>query len=140
MQHQLKAVACTTDPPSSPTAHTERTRWPAPVPCFTMAGEAERAGMVELLARHVPRSAWAENHRFEVLLRVAKDGGRYLCILNPNVDEAAEDTVRVSAPVNEAVDVWAAGGCAVPVRPAPGGTAIQLRLGPGEATVVYIGM
>ncbi|NUQ64308.1 MAG: hypothetical protein HUU20_17710, partial [Pirellulales bacterium] len=104
-----------------------------------LAAEADRAGLVELLARQVPRSAWAENRRFELLLRVAEDGGRYLCVLNPNVDEAAEDTVRVSVPVNEAVDMWIARGSAVPVRPAASGVAIQRALALGEATVYIWG-
>lgn len=91
------------------------------------------------LQQIVPRDAWAEDSRFEVLLRVAEDGGRYLCLLNPSVDEAVQDTVHVSQAVGQAVDIAVTGGCPVPVKPVKGGAALNVRLGPGEATVIYLG-
>lgn len=104
-----------------------------------LTGAAPRAELVALLKKAVRRDAWADGDCFEVLLRVAEDGGRYLCLLNPNVDKAAQDTVCVSRPVARAVDVSVPGGFAVPVAKRGGGAALKVRLGPGEATVIYLG-
>ncbi len=102
-------------------------------------GEEQRSALVDLLTLQSPRAAWAENSSFEVLLRVTEDGGRYLCILNPNVDHAIEDTIHISAPVKQAVDLWTVEGSAIPIQPNQVGSQFKLRLGPGEATVVYVG-
>ena len=105
----------------------------------SLAHAGQREAFADLLIRHAPRAAWAENARLEVVLRVAEDGERYLCLLNPDVDQPAQETVRVAGPVARAVDVLIPGGFPVPVAPAEGGVALDVRLGPGEATVIHLG-
>jgi len=108
-------------------------------PVRALADERVRSELIKLVTDSAPRVAWAEDSRFEVVLRTAEDGGRYVFVLNPDVDNVAEDTVRVAERVRQAVDVTIPGGFPVPVRPAGGGSAMEVRLGPGECAVVYVG-
>ena len=94
--------------------------------------------LLEFLAERVARDAWAEQARFEVVLRVTEEGDRYLFVLNPSPDEARSDTVRMSLPVQAATDVSVAGGFPVPVSSDREGAAIDMTLGPCETAVVWV--
>jgi len=98
----------------------------------------QRKALTDVLTRAAPRAAWAENNRLEVMLRVAEDGGRYLCLLNSSVDAAAEDTVHVAQLVKQATDVLVEGGCSVPVKHFGAGSSLSVRLGPEEGTAIYL--
>jgi hypothetical protein len=101
--------------------------------------ERARPELLRLITHAAPRAAWAEKSRFEVVLRIADDGGRYLFVLNPDVDNAAQDTVRTAEPARQAIDVTIPGGFPVRTRSVAGGSAMDLRLAPGECAVLYLG-
>jgi hypothetical protein len=111
------------------------------VACQGALGGVHAAATEQLLGMIVeaaPRAAWAEGKAFEVVLRVAEDGGRYLFLLNPSVDEARTDTVRVEDGCKRAVDVAIEGGFPVTVQAVEGGAALDVRLGPGECAVLHL--
>jgi hypothetical protein len=108
-------------------------------PVMAVSDEKARPELVKLITGAAPRAAWAESSRFEVVLRIAEDGGRYLFVFNPDVDNPAQDTVRVAEPARQAVDVTIPDGFPVRTRPADGGSAMDVQLGPGESAVLYLG-
>jgi len=103
-----------------------------------LGGEAGNRALLELLAERVERDAWAEQARFECLLRVTEDGERYLFVLNPSADEARSDLVRLGFAARAATDVSVPGGFPVEVRQAGDGPAIQMALGAGEMAVLWL--
>ncbi len=99
----------------------------------------QRTALLETLTAAAPRQAYAENSRLEVLLRVAEDGERYLCLLNPDVDNPVTETVCVEAPVLVAIDVLLKDGYRVPCHGNAMRSRLSVRLGPGEMTVISLG-
>ena len=110
----------------------------ASIPLSQGGTEEGKRALAGLLAATARRAAWSEASRFEVVLRTAEDGGRYLFLLNPDVDRPAEDTVRVGFPAKSAVDVTIPEGFPVKVSPTAGGASLAVRLGPGETAVVFL--
>ena len=109
--------------------------------CESMAGLAaspDRERLRQLVESAAPRAAWSQEGRFEVVLRIAEDGARYLFLLNPDVDRSAEDEVHVAKAVRAALDVSIAGGFPVPVNKAGDAWTMRMRLGPGECAVLYL--
>jgi hypothetical protein len=98
----------------------------------------EPDALAQFLVRMTPRPDRCEGNRIEVMLRIAEDGGRYVCLLNPSVDETARDVVHIGGPLTSATDVTVPGGCAVPVENREDGGQFAVRLGPGEMTVIYL--
>jgi hypothetical protein len=94
--------------------------------------------IVELLAERVRREAWAENARFEVIIRVTDEGERFLFAINPSADERLVDRVLLAADVSAATDVSVQGGFEVPVARQDGRAAIELTLGAGEMAVLWL--
>ncbi len=155
-----RAMGETTDParwsvlesvwtPSSAREKVEGKRFVAAVPCgkgklIACAGVGHLGGgsaqdeLLTLIADGAERQAWSEGNRFEVVLRLAEDGGRYLFLLNPDADNAAGDTVQIARPVKAAVDVTIPGGFPVSVKRMGTGSALDVRLGAGETAVIYL--
>lgn len=75
----------------------------------------------------------------EHVLRVTEDGEKYLFILNPDVDHPIKKNyIELDFPVKEAIDILAPDGFPVPVETHGNRATIQLRLGPGETTVLWL--
>ena len=91
-----------------------------------------------VLAARVKRTAYAEDAKLEVILRVTEEGERYLFVLNPDPDERASDRVLLDFPVSAAVDVSVEGGYPVKVASEGERSSIAMTLGPCETAVLYL--
>jgi hypothetical protein len=83
------------------------------------------------------RAASDDKNVFELVLR-QQGSTRYLCVLNPNQDEAAESTVRVKGAFKSVTDLDYESGFPVAARIEAGCTTFPLRLEPGEATIIRL--
>ncbi len=72
------------------------------------------------------------------VLRLAEDGGRYLCVLNPDAEAAGEDLICLRQAPAAVLDLGVAGGARVPLTALEGQPAVRLRLYPGEGTVLWL--
>lgn len=100
-----------------------------------------RRGVLDKLLRQIEnsaeRAAADDKNALELVLREQGDT-RYLWILNPNQDEAAQSVVRVKGTFASVVDLDFEGGFPVAPRVEAGCTAFSVRLSPGEATVLRL--
>lgn len=100
-------------------------------------------------------TASSDRHRFEVIMREDSNGQRYLFIINPGIDQRAEDLVVVKGEYRQVIDLGISSVCAIPLIPrepvvvksrdytteyqsAPGTTSFFMRLQPGEGTVLKL--
>jgi hypothetical protein len=89
------------------------------------------------LDRFSARAAHDAKDRFELVLR--GDGkNRYLCALNPNLDDEAEGEVAVRGQYGSVVDLDIPGGYPLPARHAGGETLFPLHLAPGQSTILRL--
>ena len=95
--------------------------------------------VLKVISAATQRAAWCKKSRFEVVLRIAEDGGRYLFVLNPDVDNAWQDTVCLTPRVRELTDVSVPAGFPVPIRTEAEITTCEVRLAPGDCAVLYAG-
>ena len=95
-------------------------------------------GLLALLNEATSRPAWPENSRFEVVMRVAENGDRYLFVLNPDVGNTVRDKVYVAADLTGATDVSLPNGFPVGVAARDGQTTIDMQLGPGDCAVLFL--
>lgn len=94
-------------------------------------------GLVKQIESVALRHACDDGNVFEMVLR---QQGRvhYLCVLNPNQDDAAAGTVRVKGAFKSVTDLDYERGFPVPARVESGHTVFPLRLEPGEATLIQL--
>ena len=83
------------------------------------------------------RPAYDDKDAFEMVLREQGDV-RYLCIINPSIDDASASTVHVKGEFAAVVDLDYEHGYPVPARRQNGETTFPLRLEPGEATMIRL--
>ena len=100
-----------------------------------------QAGLIEGLVQRIEdvtgRPAWDDKNALEIVLR-QQDAARYLCVLNPNQDEAAESVVRVKGRFSFVTDLDYERGFPIASRIEAGCTVFPLRLEPGEATIIRL--
>ena len=72
------------------------------------------------------------------MLRVDKKGHRYLFVLNPHTRETREDEVAVVGKYPMCLDMGVGSGTPVPTKFKESQTRFQLRLHPGEGTVIAL--
>jgi hypothetical protein len=84
------------------------------------------------------RPAACQRDFFELVLRTDGRGHRYLFALNPHTRDIREDQVTVSGRFAHCVDLGIGSGVPVPGRVADDQTQFQLRLHPGEGTVISL--
>ena len=111
--------------------------------CPTALGRAlgdqeGQEALIRLLAARVKRTAYAEDAKLEVILRVTEEGERYLFVLNPDPDERASDRLLLDLPVSAAVDVSVEGGYPVKVASEGERSSIAMTLGPCETAILYL--
>ena len=86
-------------------------------------------------------TAWSASHQFELVTRQQKGGKeRYLVVLNRSVSEARADTVFVKGEYDNVTDLSAGGGFPVVSKAHAGVTVFNVRLGPGNATCLRLGL
>jgi hypothetical protein len=84
------------------------------------------------------RPAACQRDAFELVLREDRRGHRYLFALNPHTRDIREDQVTVAGRFLHCVDLGVGSGVPVPGRVADDQTQFQLRLHPGEGTVISL--
>jgi hypothetical protein len=84
------------------------------------------------------RPAACQRDSFELVLREDRLGRRYLFVLNPHTRDVREDQVTVAGRFLHCVDLGVGSGVPVPGRVGDGLTQFQLRLHPGEGTVISL--
>ena len=125
-----------------------------------------QAVLADALERAIGRpAASGDRHRFEMVTRADANGQRYLFITNPALRAAAMDYVTVDGVYKQIIDLGVGSHCTVPLAPRvpmavnsrhyttsehtdgtgfiavsspPGCTTFQMRLAPGEATVLKL--
>ena len=104
---------------------------------FTDSDPLPTEDMVRLVEANTPRDFHAAGGNFRVVARESRDH-LFLFVVNPDYYEAKEDRIILSGEYGDAVDL----GCdaAFPVKTtfARGATAFDLRLAPGEGTVIRL--
>ncbi len=93
--------------------------------------------LISQIERRAPRAAADEGDRFEMVLREEGDV-RYLCVINPDLDEPGEGTVRVRGTYASVVDLDYERGFPISAATKDGATTFPLRLAPGEATIIRL--
>jgi hypothetical protein len=84
------------------------------------------------------RPAACRRDSFELVLREDRLGRRYLFVLNPHTRDVREDQVTVAGRFLHCVDLGVGSGVPVPGRVGDDQTQFQLRLHPGEGTVISL--
>jgi hypothetical protein len=84
------------------------------------------------------RPAACRRDSFELVLREDRLGHRYLFALNPHTRDVREDQVTVAGRFLHCVDLGVGSGVPVPGRVGDDQTQFQLRLHPGEGTVISL--
>ena len=84
------------------------------------------------------RPAACRRDSFELVLREDRLGHHYLFVLNPHTRDVREDQVTVAGRFLHCVDLGVGSGVPVPGRVGDGLTQFQLRLHPGEGTVISL--
>ena len=95
------------------------------------------AGLTQAIDRVTRRSAYDERDALEMVLR-EQGSRRYLCVLNPSLDDPAATTVHVQGEFTRVVDLDVEGGFPIQAAARDGDTAFALRLEPGEATIIRL--
>ena len=95
--------------------------------------------LYEVLNRVVGRlPATCETNAFELVLREDCHGKQFLFVLNPHTREVREDRVTLAGRFSHCMDLGVASGVPSPVSLASEQTQFQLRLHPGEGTVISL--
>ncbi len=104
---------------------------------FTRAQPLPTDAVVKLVAEHTPRDFSAAQERLRL---VGRESARhlYLFVVNPDVYETAEDRIVVSGKYGPAVDLGCDAAFPVKTSLAAGVTSFDLRLAPGEGTVIRL--
>jgi len=89
----------------------------------------------QLIDQAAPREAWADGAELEMVLR-RDDKALHITLINPNVKETAQTTIRIARRYTQAVDRGIEGGFPVPLRADNTGQAFDISLAPGEGTVI----
>jgi len=93
--------------------------------------------LVQRIETATDRPVYDDRDAFEVVLR-ERGKKRYLCVINPSIDDGAASTVRVRGTFSSAVDLDYDQGYPIPARVHEGETVFPLRLEPGEATIIRL--
>ena len=83
------------------------------------------------------RPAHCGNDSFELAIRTG-NGGRYLCVLNPDTRHVREDEVIVQGAYPHSEDLGVGSGVPLPVATRDGESHFKLRLHPGESTAILL--
>jgi len=83
------------------------------------------------------RAAYDDGNAFEMVLRSRGDT-RYLCVINPGLDDPAESTVHVKGVFRSVTDLDFERGFPVAAKCSADSTTFPLRLEPGEATIIRL--
>ncbi len=86
-------------------------------------------------------SALSKQHKFELVTREDATGRRYLFVSNWQLRETVADEISLDGGYGRIVDLGIGDGCQVPAKRLDeenGRTVIELRLAPGEATVLAL--
>ena len=100
-------------------------------------------------------TAVSRNHRFEMVMRGAADGQRYLFIINPDLHDRLEDQVTIRGKYRQVIDLGISSICTVPLVPrkpvvanfedtnphaqsVAQSSSFFIRLQPGEGTVLKL--
>ena len=91
----------------------------------------------QLVDAAAPRGAWAEGDPVGMNVRRG-DGVMHVTLYNPNIKKPARATIHLAGPHAIAIDRGIEGGMPVPLRKEAAGRAFDIRLAPGEGTVVQV--
>jgi hypothetical protein len=83
----------------------------------------------------------SKQHKFELVTREDAAGRRYLFVSNWQLRDTVADEISLDGGYGRIVDLGIGDGCEVPVKrldEEKGRTVIELRLAPGEATVLAL--
>jgi hypothetical protein len=86
----------------------------------------------------VPRFVRSGKNLFEITAHETPAGKQYLCVLNPDIDHPADDAIILSGRFKKALDLDVPGGFPIAVKNADRETRFDLRLEPGEFTVIAL--
>jgi len=95
------------------------------------------ASIVAHVEAATDRAASDDANAFEMVLR-EQGPKRYLCVLNPSLDDPAASRVRVQGAFRRVVDLDYDEAAPVPATVSEGTTVFPLRLEPGEATILRL--
>ena len=85
-----------------------------------------------------PPPVSVDTQDFELTLHQGEAAQRYLCVLNRNMDAVVEEVVSLRGAFTQGVDLDVDGGFPVAFRHEDGATLFDLRLAPGEFTVLAL--
>ncbi|MDD5704753.1 MAG: sugar-binding protein [Kiritimatiellae bacterium] len=92
----------------------------------------------EHLAVVAERTAVSPAPDLKILTRTGRRGEMYLCLLNNNVEAPLETTVTVSGAYRQALDILVPGWCPVPAAAKDDQTCLNVRLDPGDFTLILL--
>ena len=91
----------------------------------------------EVLARTASRRAWATGPPVELIVR-EREATTYVTVLNPDVRRTALATVHLSRAAQRGLDRGLERGFPVPLRNEGAGSAFDVKLAPGEGTLIEL--
>ncbi|MFW6163889.1 MAG: hypothetical protein ACODAJ_14050, partial [Planctomycetota bacterium] len=94
--------------------------------------------LLEAVGAATERVALSEEDRFELVVRDAADGVRYVLALNPDVDATREDVVSIQGAYAAAEDIDIPGAFPLTLTRRGGRTAFRLRLAPCEMAAIRL--
>ncbi len=93
--------------------------------------------IVAAIEAAAPRPVADDANGLEMVFREAGDR-RYLCVLNPNLDDRVTTTVRLRGAWRSVTDLDCDGGYPVPAKVAGQVTSFPLTMAPGEVTILRL--
>ncbi len=89
----------------------------------------------ELLDQAAPRAVWSDGAELEMVLRRG-DKALHVTLINPNVKEMGQATIRLANRYAQAVDRGIEGGFPIPLREEGTGQVFDIWLAPGEGSMI----
>jgi hypothetical protein len=104
---------------------------------FTDASPFPQGPLLKLVGRHTRRAVKVESGTIRVVLRES-DRRLYLFAVNYDLHEPTQGVVALTGPHHGAVDLGCDAAFPVKTTMAEGTTRLELRLHPGEGTVIRL--